>query len=64
MRYSAESLRKKASSDAARRRAALRWRLVLLAALLAGLWWVQPRVGPSLQLTLEVATGGSARTPP
>ena len=62
MRYRAESLRKKASEDAARRRAALRWRLLLLGALLAGLWWVQPRLGPAVQTTLEVATGGPRGT--
>jgi hypothetical protein len=57
MRYSAESLRKKASENAARRRAALRWRLVVLGLLLLGLWWVQPRLGPALETTLEVAAG-------
>ena len=63
MRFSTESLRKKASEDAARRRAALRWRLVVLGILLAGLWWVQPRLGPALSTTLEVATGGRAASP-
>lgn len=57
MPHDAESLRKKASEDAARRRAALRRRLLLLAVLLAGLWWVQPRLGPAVQSTLDLATG-------
>jgi hypothetical protein len=53
MRQSSESLRKKALTDAARRRSALRWRLLLMAALLAALWWVQPRIGPVLTTTLQ-----------
>ncbi|MFM7067145.1 MAG: hypothetical protein ACKO0U_10015 [Gammaproteobacteria bacterium] len=60
MPQSVESLRKKALEDAARRRAALRWRLLVLGVLLAGLWWVQPRVGPAVEGTLELVTGRDA----
>jgi hypothetical protein len=57
MRHSGETLRKKALTDAARRRSALRWRLLLMAGLLAGLWWVQPRIAPVLTTTLETVSG-------
>jgi len=57
MRHSGETLRKKALTDAARRRSALRWRLLLMAGLLAGLWWVQPRIAPVLTTTLESVSG-------
>jgi len=60
MRHSGETLRKKALTDAARRRSALRWRLLLMAGLLAALWWVQPRIGPVLNTTLQTV-GGAAR---
>ncbi len=59
MRQSNELLRKKASTDAARRRSALRWRLLLMAGLLAALWWVQPRIGPVLTTTLQTVGGAS-----
>ncbi len=57
MRHSGETLRKKALTDAARRRSALRWRLLLMVGLLAGLWWVQPRIAPVLTTTLETVSG-------
>jgi len=59
MRHSDETLRKKASTDAARRRSALRWRLLLMGGVLAALWWVQPRIGPVLTTTLQTVSGGS-----
>ena len=59
MRHSDETLRKKASTDAARRRSALRWRLLLMGGVLAALWWVQPRIGPVLTTTLHAVGGGS-----
>jgi|GEM_PF-6861476 len=60
MRQSGELLRKKALTDAARRRSALRWRLLLMAVLLAALWWVQPQIGPVLTTTLQTV-GGAGR---
>lgn len=57
IRRTGETLRKKALVDAARRRSALRWRLLLMGGLLAALWWVQPRIGPVLTTTLEVVNG-------
>jgi hypothetical protein len=47
-------------TDAARRRSALRWRLFLMAGLLAALWWVQPHIGPVLTTTLQTV-GGAGR---
>jgi hypothetical protein len=60
MRQSGDLLRKKALTDAARRRSALRWRLLLMAVLLAALWWVQPQIGPVLTTTLQTV-GGAGR---
>jgi len=60
MRQGGEMLRKKALTDAARRRSALRWRLFLMAGLLAALWWVQPHIGPVLTTTLQTV-GGAGR---
>lgn len=57
MLHSGETLRKKALADAARRRSALRWRLLLMGGLLAALWWVQPRIAPVLTTTLETVSG-------
>ena len=53
IRHRGETLRKKALTDAARRRSALRWRLLLMGGLLAALWWVQPRIAPMLTTTLK-----------